>query len=61
MNGGKVAPKLGENRAFSLFDQLDAAARRSQRLPRAKNEVWHLGSQAPSGGWRATRVDVLAA
>ena len=27
----------------------------------AKNEVWHLGSQAPSGGWRATRVDVLAA
>ena len=36
------------------------AASLKQRLPRAKNEVWYLGSQAPSGGRRATRVDVLA-
>ena len=28
------------------------------RLPRAKNEVWILGPQTPSGGRRATRVDV---
>ena len=32
-----------------------------ERLPRAKNEIWYLGSQAPSGGRRATRVDVPAA
>ena len=32
-----------------------------ERLPRAKNEIWYLGSQAPSGGRRAIRVDVPAA
>jgi len=32
-----------------------------ERLPRAKNEVWILGPQTPSGGRRATRVDVPAA
>ena len=31
-----------------------------ERLPRAKNEIWYLGSQAPSGR-RATRVDFQAA
>ena len=25
------------------------------------NEVWNLGPQAPSGGWRAIRVDIPAA
>eukprot|EP00964_Phaeocystis_antarctica_P161129 scaffold133209_cov69-Phaeocystis_antarctica.AAC.2 len=30
------------------------------REPRAKNEVWILGPQTPSGGRRATRVDVPA-
>ena len=25
------------------------------------NEVWNLGPQAPSGGWRAIRVDMPAA
>jgi len=39
-----------------------ASARKTERLPRAKNEIWYLGSQTPSGGWRATtRVDVPAA
>ena len=32
-----------------------------ERLQRAKNEIWYLGSQAPSGGRRATRVDSRAA
>ena len=32
-----------------------------ERLRRAKNEVWILGPQTPSGGRRATRVDVPAA
>jgi len=32
-----------------------------EQLPRAKNEVWNLGPQAPSGGWRAIRVDMPAA
>ena len=32
-----------------------------ERLPRAKNEIWYLGYQAPNGGRRATRVDVPAA
>jgi len=50
---------MPKERVVSLLDQL-AAARRSQRLPRAKNEIWYLGSHATSGGWRATRVDVPA-
>ena len=32
-----------------------------EQLPRAMNEVWNLGPQAPSGGWRAIRVDMPAA
>jgi len=32
-----------------------------EQLPRAKNEVWNLGPQTPSGGWRAIRVDMPAA
>ena len=32
-----------------------------ERLPRATDEIWYLGSQAPGGGWRATRVDSKAA
>ena len=34
---------------------------RSSSVPRAMNEVWNLGPQAPSGGWRAIRVDMPAA
>jgi len=32
-----------------------------EQLPRAMNEVWNLGPQTPSGGWRAIRVDMPAA
>ena len=32
-----------------------------EQLPRAMNEVWNLGPQAPSGGWRAIRVDMPTA
>ena len=32
-----------------------------ERLPRAKNEIWYLGSQTPNGGRRATKVDEQAA
>ena len=28
---------------------------------RAMNEVWNLGPQTPSGGWRAIKVDMSAA
>ena len=34
---------------------------RVERLPRAKNEIWYLGSQTPNGGRRATKVDEQAA
>ena len=32
-----------------------------EQLPRAMNEVWKLGPQTPSGGWRAIRADMPAA
>jgi hypothetical protein len=32
-----------------------------EQLPRAMNEVWNLGPQTPSGGWRAIRFDMPAA
>jgi hypothetical protein len=45
--------------AFSSTSLLQLAA--VEQLPRAMNEVWNLGPQAPSGGWRAIRVDIPAA
>ena len=44
---------------FSSTSLLQLAA--VEQLPRAMNEVWNLGAQAPSGGWRAIRVDIPAA
>jgi hypothetical protein len=47
---------------FSSTSLLQLAA--VEQLPRAVNEVWfvwNLGPQAPSGGWRAIRVDKPAA
>jgi hypothetical protein len=45
--------------AFSSTSLLQLAA--VEQLPRAMNEVWNLGPQTPSGGWRAIRVDMPAA
>jgi len=44
---------------FSSTSLLQLAA--VEQLPRAMNEDWNLGPQAPSGGWRAIRVDKPAA
>jgi hypothetical protein len=46
-------------RPFSSTSLLQLAA--VKQLPRAMNEVWNLGPQTPSGGWRAIRVDMPAA
>ena len=48
-----------ERGPFSSTSLLQLAA--VEQLPRAMNEVWNLGPQAPSGGWRAIRVDMLTA
>ena len=44
---------------FSSTSLLQLAA--VEQLPRAMNEVWNLGPQTPSGGWRVIRVDMPAA
>ena len=44
---------------FSSTSLLQLAA--VEQLPRAMNEVWNLGPQTPSSGWRAIRVDMPAA
>ena len=45
----------------SLVDQPALQLAAVEQLPRAMNEVWNLGPQTPSGGWRAIRVDMPAA
>jgi len=56
---------LSKERVRDLdVDQPAAAGGRLQsyeRLPKAMNEVWNLGPQTPSGGWRASTVDMPAA
>ena len=49
---------VAKERVDSLWPASAAAA---DSRAAAENEIWNLGSQIPSGGRRATRVDVPAA
>ena len=52
------APSTSCRRSESVIvDQPAAAVAAVEQLPRAMNEIWNLGPQAPSGGWRAPTGD----
>ena len=50
----RLRPRVEEAGLFSSTSLLQLPA--VERLPRAKNEIWNLGSQTPCGGRRARRA-----